>query len=63
TPGRYPNGTYQKIHSLNIVEFDNKKLPDIKTGVKTAKAVTSGVYLARDLVNLPPNIATPTKMA
>ena len=53
----------QKIHSLNIVEFDNKKLPDIKTGVKTAKAVTSGVYLARDLVNLPPNIATPTKMA
>ncbi|MFC2053204.1 leucyl aminopeptidase [Chloroflexota bacterium] len=53
----------QKIQSLNIVEFDDNKLPEIESGVDTAKAVTSGVYLARDLVNLPPNIATPTKMA
>jgi leucyl aminopeptidase len=52
-----------KIQSLYIVEFDDRKLPDIESGVNTAKAVTSGVYLARDLVNLPPNIATPTKMA
>jgi leucyl aminopeptidase len=31
--------------------------------MKVAEATSSGVYLARDLVNMPPNVATPTKMA
>ena len=35
----------------------------VEAGVKTAQAVAAGVYLARDLVNMPPNVATPSKLA
>jgi leucyl aminopeptidase len=52
-----------KIESLNIVEFDANKLARIQTGVNIAEALVAGVHLARDLVNMPPNIATPSLMA
>jgi len=51
------------IESLAIVEFDEGKLEQIERGVQAAEAVTAGVKLARDLVNEPPNVATPTRMA
>ena len=51
------------LETLTLVEFDEDKLADIEAGVKVAQAVVDGVTLARDLVNMPPNIATPTKLA
>jgi leucyl aminopeptidase len=52
-----------EIASFTLVEFDGQKLPEIETGAKTAESIAAGVYLARNLVNMPPNVATPTKMA
>ena len=51
------------IQSLTVVEFDEGKLEMIRRGVQVAEAVAAGVKLARDLVNEPPNVATPTRMA
>lgn len=52
-----------EIQSLTIVEFDESKLAEIRAGVEIGEAVAAGVYLARDLVNMPPNVATPTRLA
>ena len=52
-----------ELESLTLVEFDQGKLADIEAGAKVAQAVADGVTLARDLVNMPPNVATPTKLA
>jgi leucyl aminopeptidase len=53
----------KEIDSLTIVEFTQGKIPEIETGIGRARAIAAGVYLARDLVNMPANVATPTKMA
>lgn len=53
----------QRIESLTILEFDEKKIAAIQRGLDTAVSITSGVAIARDLVNMAPNIATPTKLA
>lgn len=52
-----------EIESLTIVEFDESKVAEMKGGVDTAVAITAGVTLARDLVNMPPNVATPARLA
>jgi leucyl aminopeptidase len=36
---------------------------EIRAAVQVAEAVVAGVALARDLVNMPPNVGTPSKMA
>ena len=51
------------VESLTIVEFDADKVAAMEQGVKTAVSITTGVTLARDLVNMPPNVATPRKLA
>ena len=51
------------VASLTLVEFDEAKIGSCEEGAAAAEAIARGVYLARDLVNMPPNIATPTKMA
>jgi leucyl aminopeptidase len=48
---------------LTIVEFDDDKVAEIVRGVQTAVAINAGVILARDLVNMPANVATPTRMS
>lgn len=53
----------KEIQSLTVVEFDADKLAEIEDGIQTAEAIAAGVSLARDLVNMPPNVATPRKMA
>ena len=53
----------RKPDELLVVEFDAGKLEAIREGVQRAEAVVAGVTLARDLVNDPPNVATPTRMA
>ncbi len=65
---RYDAGKQQpeaehQIESLTIVENDEKKMEAIQRGVDTAVSITNGVILARDLVNMPANIATPSKLA
>ena len=57
------NGNNNAIESLTIVEHDADKLADIQAGAEAAQAIAAGVTLARDLVNMPPNVATPTKLA
>ena len=52
-----------QIETLTLVEYDENKLEAIEAGARKAEAIVSGVYVARDLVNMPPNVATPTKMA
>jgi len=51
------------LESLTIVEDDQAKIAEIQAGMEAAKALAEGVYLTRDLVNLPPNVATPTRLA
>ena len=52
-----------EVTQFSIVEFDESKLDDIRAGAKLAEAIAAGTSLARDLVNMPPNVATPVKMA
>jgi leucyl aminopeptidase len=52
-----------EIETLTVVESAAAKLDKVEKGVKAGSAVGAGVLLARDLVNMPPNVATPTKMA
>lgn len=51
------------LESLALVEFDADKFEAVQAGVKTAEALAEGVSLARNLVNMPPNQATPTHLA
>ncbi|MFZ0544032.1 MAG: leucyl aminopeptidase [Candidatus Promineifilaceae bacterium] len=51
------------IEQLTIVEYDEGKLAAIEQGAKAAEAIAAGVSLARQLVNMPPNVTTPTRMA
>ena len=51
------------IQHLQVVEIDAASLPAIESGCKMAEAVAAGTCLARDLVNMAPNIATPSRMA
>ena len=52
-----------EIATFSIVEFEEDKLADIEEGKKDAESVAAGVILARTLVNMPANLATPTHMA
>jgi leucyl aminopeptidase len=52
-----------EIESLTVVEFDEQRLTEIELGVQAAEAIVAGVTLARNLVNMPPNVATPGKLA
>lgn len=51
------------IETLIIVEPDSKKIDKIISEVEIAVLESQGVNRARDLVNLPANIATPTYLA
>ncbi len=51
-----------EIEQLLLVEFDEAKLVAITAGVQMAEAVATGTCLARDLVNMPPNYATPLRL-
>ena len=46
-----------------VIEFDEDKLTELRVGVQAGEAVAEGTSLARDLVNMPPNTATPSYLA
>lgn len=54
--------TPSQLTSFSIVEFDDGKIEAINEAVARAEAIIAGVCLARDLVNEPPNVATPQRL-
>lgn len=62
-PGAQQDDAPHAVAALTIVEFDAAKVADIEEGVAGGTAVATGTNLARTLVNLPPNIATPKQLA
>ena len=48
---------------LVIVDLDSDRVDVIETGVRTGQITAEGVILARDMVNEPANVMTPTRMA
>lgn len=59
----YEKDDDEGIEAITIVEFEKGKIKKIDKGVEVGTAVVAGATLARDLVNMPPNIATPKKLA
>ncbi len=51
------------VDELILVEADGERVEAVRDGVRWGEATAAGVELARDLVNLPPNVATPTHLA
>ncbi|MFU8888031.1 MAG: leucyl aminopeptidase [Trueperaceae bacterium] len=51
------------VDELLIVVPDADRVEAVSDGVRWGEATADGVELARDLVNLPPNVATPTHLA
>jgi leucyl aminopeptidase len=52
-----------EIEQLIFVEFDADKLPQVEAGARTGQVIAESACLVRDLVNHPPNVATPTMLA
>ena len=51
------------LESLTIMVDEDAKTADAQAGISAGSAYADGTQLARDLVNLPPNICTPAYMA
>lgn len=51
------------IKKLGIALADGKETADAEAGLSDGKALASGVSLAKDLGNLPPNVCHPTYLA
>lgn len=51
------------VEELRIVDIDAPRLEALRDGVRWGEATADGVELARDLVNRPPNVATPRHLA
>ncbi|MHB9036727.1 MAG: leucyl aminopeptidase [Armatimonadota bacterium] len=51
------------IEQFNIVELSSEKLNQIRTGMARAQVVGDAIVFARDLVNAPSNIVTPSYLA
>lgn len=52
-----------EIELLTIVEYSESKLAELEAGAEFGRVIADAVNLARDLVIMPPNLATPSKMA
>lgn len=51
-----------RLKTLNIVEFLDAKIPDVRSGVGLGVAAAEAQNLARDLVNEPANVLSPEAM-
>ena len=52
-----------EIDELSIIEGDSGKLGDLQKGVERGRLMAEAAILARDMVNEPANVMTPTRMA
>ena len=48
---------------LEVVEMDSSRIPAIETGISRGEAFAGAAICARDLVNEPPNVMTPTALS
>ena len=55
--------TETEIEQLTFVEFDANKLLQVEAGARVGQVSAESACLVRDLVNHPPNVATPTMLA
>ncbi|HLF24754.1 MAG TPA: leucyl aminopeptidase [Anaerolineae bacterium] len=53
----------RQVESFTVVEFDPNKLDAIESGVKAGAIIGQAANFARDLINQPPNLMTPTALA
>ena len=51
------------LEALTLVELDAARVPALEAGARAGQIVAESTLLARDLVNRPANIATPTHIA
>lgn len=58
-----PQEDQRQVAEMTVVEFDAGRLPAIEAGVRAGQTIAAAVALTRDLVNEPPNFATPTILA
>ena len=58
-----PNDDEARIARVTIVERSRAKLPAIRQGIETGRAVAESATLARDMSNSPANLMTPSHMA
>jgi len=57
------NDNIGTLVELQIVEKDASKLPDIESGIQMGRTVAEAANFARDLVNEPANLLTPSDLA
>ena len=57
------NDSYDHIELINVVELDDVKLPDVRSGLGIGIAAAEAQNFARDLVNEPANVLSPAAMA
>jgi leucyl aminopeptidase len=55
--------TAPRLQSLQIVEHDASRIPAIEEGVRRGVALAGAANMARDMVNEPANVFTPSVMA
>lgn len=53
----------RRVTSVTLLEADDEKLQALEEAARWARATLRGVYLARDLVNTPANVANPEFLA
>jgi leucyl aminopeptidase len=62
-PDETPGNDDGSIHNVTIVEIDEDRANTLRRGVATGQVLAEATMLARDLVNHPANVMTPTRMA
>ena len=62
-PDAMPGNGNGSIHNVTIVEIDEDQANTLRRGVATGQVLAEATMLARDLVNHPANVMTPTRMA
>ena len=63
TPDEMLGNADGSIHNVTIVEIDEDRANTLRRGVATGQVLAEATMLARDLVNHPANVMTPTRMA
>ena len=53
----------QRLETLNVVEFDDANIPQVRSGVGLGVSAGEAQNFARDLVNEPANVLSPETMA
>jgi len=61
--GLYELRNNSNIEELLLITINESKDQELESSIKKAEAVVKGVFLSRDLVNMPPNKATPSYLA